>query len=472
MGALTKRFVGDRAFYKRMLGIAIPVMVQVGITNFVNLLDNVMVGQLGTEAMTGVSIANQLITIFNLGIFGLVSGAGIFAAQFFGKGDMESLKHAFRFKILGSLLVSILGIAVFLLFPEPLVSLYLKGEGDAAAIAHSLNVGKEYLLILLVGFLPFAVSQSYSSTLRETGNTVPPMIASMAAVFINLGLNYVLIFGHLGLPALGARGAAIATVISRYAEALILVVYTHKNTEKRPYAKGLYASIRISGALFFLIFKKTLPLITNEVLWALGISLQAQCYSIHGYSVMSANSISQTIYTVFSIAFAALGTAVGILVGQRLGASDKEGAVDTFRKMAAFGVLVCIVIGGAMVLTAPLFPMLYKTDSEVNALATAFIRIIGFCMPFTGYAHFCYYTVRSGGRTLLTFFFDSFYVCGFVVLLAYLLTGLGVSILPVFFFTHLTDLGKCIIGTLMIRSGAWIQNITEHKQKKDCASKQ
>lgn len=461
MQSLTKKYIGDRAFYRRMLAIAVPVMVQVGITNFVNLLDNVMVGQLGTEAMTGVSIANQLITIFNLAVFGLVSGAGIFAAQFFGKGDMESLRYSFRFKILGSLLVCALGAAAFLLFPKPLVSIYLTGEGDPAAIAESLRIGKQYLLILLIGFLPFALSQSYCGTLRETGNTVAPMVASMAAVFINLGLNYVLIFGHFGAPMLGAAGAAIATVISRYAEALIVILYAHKNAKKRPYAKGLYRSIHIPKALFFSIFKKTLPLMTNEILWALGLSLLAQCYSTHGYGVMSANSISQTIYTVFSIFFAALGTAIGILVGQRLGASDTEGAVDTFRKMAVFGVFVCIVIGAVMVLTAPIFPAFYKTDAEVDTLATAFIRIIGLCMPLTGYAHFCYYTVRSGGRTLLTFLFDSFYICGLVVTVGYAMTWLGASIIAVYLVTHLTDLGKCIIGTVMIKSGIWIQDITK-----------
>ena len=460
MESIRRRFIGDRAFYRRMLACAVPVMIQIGITNFINLLDNVMVGQLGTEAMTGVSIANQLITIFNLAVFGLVSGAGIFAAQFFGKGDMENLRYSFRFKLIGSLLVCLLGALAFLLFPEPLVSLYLTGEGEAAAIEQTLAIGKQYLLILLIGFLPFALSQTYSSTLRETDNTVAPMVASMVAVFINLFLNYVLIFGHLGLPAMGTAGAAIATVVSRYAEALIVILYTHRSTKKHPYARGLYRSIHIPRALLFSICKKTLPLMGNEILWALGVSLLAQCYSMHSYSVMSANSISQTIHTLFSIFFAALGTAVGILVGQRLGASDAEGATDTFRKMAVFGVFVCIVIGGIMAITAPLFPMLYKTDAEVNALATSFIRIIGLCMPLTGYAHFCYYTVRSGGRTLLTFLFDSFYVCGLVASSAYLLTFLGVSILPLYFITHFMDLGKCIIGTVMIKSGIWRQNIT------------
>ena len=310
MESIRRRFIGDRAFYRRMLACAVPVMIQIGITNFINLLDNVMVGQLGTEAMTGVSIANQLITIFNLAVFGLVSGAGIFAAQFFGKGDMENLRYSFRFKLIGSLLVCLLGALVFLLFPEPLVSLYLTGEGEAAAIEQTLAIGKQYLLILLIGFLPFALSQTYSSTLRETDNTVAPMVASMVAVFINLFLNYVLIFGHLGLPAMGTAGAAIATVISRYAEALIVILYTHRSTKKHPYARGLYRSIHIPRALLFSICKKTLPLMGNEILWALGVSLLAQCYSMHSYSVMSANSISQTIHTLFSIFFAALGTAL------------------------------------------------------------------------------------------------------------------------------------------------------------------
>ena len=426
-----------------------------------------MVGQLGTEVMTGVSIANQLIVIFNLAIFGLVSGAGIFAAQFFGKGDMKSLMLSFRFKILGSLLVSVLGAAAFLCFPEPLVSLYLTGEGEAEAIAKSLAIGKEYLLILLIGFFPFALSQSYASTLRETGNSIAPMVASMVAIGINLGLNYVLIFGKLGMPMLGAAGAAIATVISRYAEAAIVILYTHRNAAKNVFAKGLYRSLRIPKALLFAIMKKTVPLLTNEVLWALGMSMLAQCYSIHGYSVMSANSICQTIFTVFSITFAALGTAVGILIGQRLGASDTEGALDTFRKLSVFCIFVCLFVGGAMVLTAPLFPMLYKTDAEVNALATLFIRIVGFTIPFSGYAHICYYTVRSGGRTLLTFLFDSFYIMGLVVSLGYTMTLLGASIFAVFLVTHLTDFGKCIIGTALIKSGIWMQNITEHGQNSE-----
>ncbi len=444
-----------------MLAIAIPVMVQIGITNFVNLLDNVMVGQLGTAAMTGVSIANQLITIFNLAVFGLVSGASIFAAQFFGKGDVENLRFSFRFKIVGALLICILGAAVFLCFPDPLVSLYLTGEGDAAAIAESLAIGKSYLLILLISFPAFAFSQSYSSTLRETGNALAPMVASMTAIFVNLGLNYVLIFGHFGAPALGTVGAAIATVIARYAETLIVILYTHKNPNKRPYAHRLYASLHIPKALLTSILKKSIPLMTNETLWALGISLLAQCYSTHGFSVMSANSICQTIYTLFSITFSALGTAVGILVGQRLGASDEDGALDTFRKLAFFGILFCTLVGALMALTAPIFPTFYKTEAEVSALATTFIRIVGLCIPMSAYAHICYYTIRAGGRTMLTFVFDSAYICGFVVPLGYLLSALGLSILPVFLITHLTDLGKCIIATLMIKSKIWIRNVTE-----------
>ncbi len=455
------RYIGDRAFYRRMLAIAIPVMVQIGITNFVNLLDNVMVGQLGTAAMTGVSIANQLITIFNLAVFGLVSGASIFAAQFFGKGDMENLRFSFRFKIIGSLIICLLGTAVFLGFTEPLVSLYLTGEGDAAAIKESLDIGKRYLCILLLSFPAFAFSQSYSGTLRETGNAVAPMIASMTAIFVNLGLNYVLIFGHLGAPALGTEGAAIATVIARYAETLIVILYTHKDPKKRPYAHRLYASLRIPKALLASILKKSIPLMTNETLWALGLSLLAQCYSTHGYNVMSANSICQTIYTLFSVTFSALGTAVGILVGQRLGASDEEGAVDTFRKLAFFGILFCTLVGAAMALTAPVFPTFYKTEAAVSALATQFIQIVGICIPLSAYAHICYYTIRAGGRTMLTFVFDSAYICGFVVPLGYLLSGLGVSILPVFLITHLTDLGKCIIATVMIKSRIWIRNVTE-----------
>ena len=167
--SLRKKYFGDRAFYKLALAVAIPIMIQNGITQLVGMLDNIMVGRVGTEQMTGVSIANTLIFVFNLAVFGAVSGAGIFGAQFFGSGNHDGVRYAFRFKLIIGALLAAGGIAIFLIFGEPLIMLYLKGEGTAQEIADSLGYAKEYMHIMLIGFVPFVLSQCYAGTLRESG---------------------------------------------------------------------------------------------------------------------------------------------------------------------------------------------------------------------------------------------------------------------------------------------------------------
>ena len=224
---MLNRYIGDRAFYRRVLGIAVPIIIQNGITNFVSLLDNIMVGQVGTIPMSGVSIVNGLIFVFNLCIFGASSGAGIFTAQFHGSADTEGVRYTFRFKFLICLLLGLLGGTIFALKGSALIGLYLTGEGEAATAAGALEYGMKYLAIMLWGFLPFAIANAYASTLKECGNTFLPMLAGIAAVLVNLCLNYVLIFGHFGAPKMGVEGAALATVISRYVELAILAGWVH-----------------------------------------------------------------------------------------------------------------------------------------------------------------------------------------------------------------------------------------------------
>ena len=306
------RYIGDKAFYRRVFGVAVPIIIQNGITNFVSLLDNIMVGRVGTEQMTGVAIVNQLIFVFNLAIFGAVSGAGIFGAQYYGKGDWDGVRQTFRFKLLVCTAPTVLGAGIFLLFGEDLILLYLKGDGSPEQIAASLGYAKEYLLIMLVGFIPFTLSQCYSGTLRETGQTVVPMVSGVVSVVVNLCFNTLLIFGYLGFPRLGASGAAIATVIARFVEAGVVMLWAHRNPERVPYLRGVYRSFHIPAALARAIARKSIPLLLNETLWAAGMALLAQCYSVRGYDVVSAYNICSTVSNVFNVAFMAMGNAVGI----------------------------------------------------------------------------------------------------------------------------------------------------------------
>ena len=229
-----QKFIGDKAFYAMVLAIAVPIMVQNGITNFVSLLDNIMVGQLGTEQMSGISIVNQLMFVYNLCIFGGLSGVGIFTAQYFGQKNEEGVRHTFRYKIWMGLALTALAVLIFWFFGGFLIQLYLNDSQDGGNLQAALLYGMRYLRIMLLGLPAFMLLQVYASTLRECGETVIPMKAGLTAVLVNLVFNYLLIYGKLGFPKLGVEGAAIATVLSRYVEAAFVLVWTHRHTERNP----------------------------------------------------------------------------------------------------------------------------------------------------------------------------------------------------------------------------------------------
>jgi putative MATE family efflux protein len=412
--------------------------------------------------MSGVAIVNQLMFVFNLCIFGATSGAGIFTAQFHGFGDREGVRYTFRFKLIASILLSALGIGVFLTAGSSLISVYLTGEGNPADAAEILHYGKEYLLVMLIGLPAFALSNCYASTLRESGETMVPMIASTSAVFVNLVLNWVLIFGRLGFAPMGVFGAAVATVISRYVELTIVAFWTHTHKQKMPFIEGAFQSLRIPTALFFRIVRKGMPLLVNEALWSIGMTMLNQSYSTRGLDVVPALNISSTIYNLSGVVYMALGNAVGILIGQMLGANESEEKVrDADRKLIFASVVSCVLFGGLMAATSGLFPMLYDATNEVRSLATRLICISALMLPFNGYTNAAYFTLRSGGQTMVTFLFDSCFVWCFCVPLAYLLSRFTtIPILPLYFICQATDLIKTAIGAFMIKQGKWIQNLT------------
>ena len=459
---MLSKYIGDRAFYRRVIAVALPIIIQNGIANFVSLLDNIMIGQVGQIPMSGVAIVNQLMFVFYLCIFGATSGAGIFTAQFFGSGDEEGVRYTFRFKLMVGALLCAVGIGIFLLAGDPLIRLYLTGEGDQADAESILSYGREYLLIMLWGLPAFVLSNAYAGTLRETGQTMVPMIASTSAVFVNLALNWVLIFGHLGFPAMGVAGAAIATVISRYAELGIVAIWTHLHSHQAAFIQGAYRTFRIPRALLGKIISKSLPLLANEALWSSGMAVLNQCYSTKGLDVVPAQQISSTIYNLSSVVFLAMGNAVGIIIGQMLGSSETEERVrDTDRKLIFASVVSCLVFGVLMGVISPLFPKIYDATESVQLLATQLICVAAVFLPFNGYTNAVYFTLRSGGQTMVTFLFDSFFVWVFCVPLAFVLSRYtSLPILPLYFICCGTDLIKSILGTIMIKQGKWIQNLT------------
>ena len=457
---LRNKLFGDRAFYRSVIALALPIMIQNGITHLVNMLDNIMIGLVGQSEMSGVSVANTLMFVFNLCIFGAVSGAGIFGAQFAGQKDVKGITHTMRFKLVSCTFLAILGISVFLLWGQPLINLYLQGEGDVTDAAATLHFGSEYLQVMLIGLVPFTLAQCYSSTLRETGQTTPPMMAGVIAVVVNLIGNYILIFGHFGAPKMGVIGAAIATVISRFVELGILVVWTHTHRESNPYAPLLYRGFYIPFRLALNITQKGMPLMVNEAAWSLGIAALNLQYTRRSLDMVGASSISQTYWNVFSVSFMAVGIAVGIIVGQKLGEGDKKGAKSDSMKLITFSTLIGVGVTLVYCCCAPFIPYFYNVTPSVQELAVSLMIISALAMPIDAFAHASYFTLRSGGQVFVTFLFDSVYMWAINVPLAFILVEYtNLPVIVIYACCHFVNVIKCFLGMWLVKKGKWIKTI-------------
>ena len=456
------KYIGDKAFYKMLFSVAFPIMVQNMVTNFVSLLDNIMVGKLGTEEMSGVAIVNQLIFVFYLLIFGGLSGAGIFTAQYYGNNDDEGIRNTFRYKLwLGFIIVAITTL-ILLWYGVALIQKYLNGSAEGGDLVATLNFGTSYLSVILFMLPAVWISQLYTSTLRECGETKVPMVAALISVFTNLVLNYILIFGHFGAPRMGVVGAAVATVIARYVEAAYVIVWSARHKSTHTYFKGMYRTLKVPFVLVKKFVKTGMPILINEGLWSIGIAMLAQAYSIRGLTVVAGQNIANTINNIFNIAFIALGDAVAIRVGQLLGSGDMEKAKDEDNKIIATSVISSIVIGAIMFFTAGLFPMVYNTSSLVKLTAKHFIMVQAAFMVKDAFLHTTYFTIRAGGKTVITFLFDSVFMMLISVPLAYFLS-LETTLGPVTIFAlvHTADLIKCAIGYLLVKKNVWMKNIVK-----------
>lgn len=459
-----KKFIGDRAFFHALWVLVLPIVVQNAITSFVSLLDNVMVGALGTEAISAVAIVNQLLFVLDMALFGLDAGASIFGAQFCGQGNQEGMRQTFRVKLGFSLGTVLLGCGALALFGETLISAFLTGGSDGGDLALTLELGMDYLRVILWSLLPFAVVQAYTSTLREAGETVSPMAASCAAICVNCTFNYLLIFGKFGFPELGVTGAAIATVLSRYVELAVLVLATHLRPGKFPFMRGVYRSLYVPKTLLLKIVRTGSPLLLNEVLWSLGTVLISQSYSTRGLDVVAATNISSTAWNLFSIVLFGMSSAISIMVGQLLGAGRLEEARDTDNKLIFFDVVLHVGIGLLVVLASPFIPLLYNTGDTVRSLASAMLVIQGIALPIAALYNGLYFTVRCGGKTVITLLFDSCFTIGLVFPFVAVLCRLtALSVLAIYALERGVDLIRVAVGLVILKSGIWARNLVGEK---------
>ncbi len=452
-----------REIFRRALMLAVPMMIQNGITNAVSLVDNVMVGKLGTEAFTAVSIVGQLIFVFNLAIFGGLSGPGIYGAQYYGQKNLEGFRATVRIKHWISLTVLLVGIPVFIFGNEFLINLYLKGESADIDPAETMRLAKEYLSIMLWGLPPFVITQIYAGSLRETGASVKPMVAGVISVLVDVVGNYLLIYGSFGFPKLGVRGAALATVLARIIEALIVVLWAFaKRRQKHEFLIGLYRTMLIPKNSTARFLKKGLPIFFNEFLWAGGIAILTQCYSRRGLDIVAGLNISNALCNLLNVVFIALGNAVGILVGQTLGASRYDDAKKEAFSLMWFTGGVSAILTVILIAISGAFPNAYDTTETVKEYAKYFIIITALFFPVQGFLNSLYFTLRSGGKTLVTFLFDSVFTWVCCVPVAFVLCNFTtLPILTIYMVVQALDFIKVTIGYILIRKGVWISNIVD-----------
>ena len=457
-----QRFVGDEMFYRRVLAITIPIIIQNFITNFVGMLDNIMVGRIGTEQMSGVSIANQLIFVYFLCMFGGLGGIGIFTAQYYGSGDDEGVRSTFRAKLWLITILSSIAAVVLICYGSQLLGLFLNEEGAAESMAATLEYGTSYLRIILLSFPAVIVLQTYASTLRGCGETKMPMIAGVIAVCVNLVFNYLLIFGKFGFPELGVRGAAIATVLSRYVEAAICAVYAHMHNEKYTWIQGMYRTLRVPFSEVKRYAAKGSLLLVNEAMWSVGMTTLTQCYSMRGLNVIVAFNIANTLTNLLNVVLCAMGDAVSIIIGQLLGANKLEEAKDTDDKIIAFGMVFSLVTMVLLLILGRFFPLIYNTNDDARHLATQIMTVQAFFAPVLAFTHCAYFTLRTGGKTLITFLFDSVFTWAVSVPIAFVLSRFtAMPAIGIFVCVTLADLLKAMVGYLLVRSNTWVVNLAK-----------
>ena len=450
-----RKYFGDRKFIYSVLAVAIPIMLQNLIQTSVNLVDSLMVGQLGDAAIGGVAAVNRYFLILNGGMFGLTSAVAIFIAQFYGARNEAKLRESFRFSIVSSYVVILPFFIIAFLFPEAILRFFTK---DVTLI----ESGVQYLRYACYTFLPLGVSMSISGAMRCIGETKIPLIASVISVGVNTFLNYCLIFGNFGMPNLGVQGAAIATLVARLVEMSLLLIIL-KFTEF-PFKTKLQDLFDIDSGLVKQISLKAAPLAMNEILWSGGNAMMLKFYGTRGGVVLSGNAICGTFTDIFYTLFSGMSVATTIMVSQPLGANELEKAKDNGYRMVGVASLLAFCLSCLMVTTNFIVPLLYASASlEVLTIAKSMIIVQAVCFPIYTLNIQSFNVLRAGGDAKSTLILDSGFMWGFTIpMLAIFAYFTNINIYLLFALGRGSELVKLILSFALLKKENWVKNLTEN----------
>ncbi len=446
-----KSLFGGPAFVRSLLAIAVPMMLQQLITSFVNLLDNLMVGQLGTYAISGVATVNRFFLIGSFAIIGVSTASSIFIAQFYGSRNQEAMQQSYRYAIIASLLSFLPFLVAAFAIPRTIIRFF---NNDPELV----DAAMDYIYVAALTFIPQAISMATTSAMRAVGETKLPLKVSVIAVITNGVANYILIFGHFGVPALGILGAALGTLIARLVELTLLLIALYRT--HFPFNTKVREIFSIPKRLVSSITKKSLPLMLNEIGYAAGLALLYKFYGTRGAEVQTAISISGTTADLFFVLFGGMAAATAVFVSQPLGRNEIEEAETNAFRILRFSVFMAILFGVIMFILSWVTPNFYVVDESIKNMAAFFIRVQASFLWVYMINTESYFILRAGGDMKRTLILDSGFMMLIniptVALIAYLTSWPAIWI---YLAGQFTDILKIFFSTSLVRRRSWLKNL-------------
>ena len=448
----------DKNFYRQFFSMLFFIAGQNLIVFSVNLADNVMLGNFSENALSGVALANQVQFLLQMIVNGVGEGVVVIASQYWGKRETAPIRHVTGVGMRVAMVTGVIFLLAGLLIPDFILGLL---STDQAIVAE----GVKYMRVISFSYLLFCMSSVLLATMRSVENVRIGMIVSSSALVINIFLNYCLIFGRLGFPRLGVEGAALATLIARFAELVIVMAYASRVDKKLGLKmKTLLAS---SAPLVKDYKKHATPVILSGFSWGVAMFLQTAVLGRMGSASVAANSIASSLFSVISVVCYGSGNAASVYTGKLVGAGDMEKLRESTRTLQVIFLGIGALSGGAIWLCRDLIISIYNVQPATQELARQFITVLSITIVGTSYQVACLTgIVRGGGHTKFVFYNDLIFMWGIVLPLSFLGAFVWkLSPVIVFFFLKSDQLMKCLVAVVEVNSYRWIKKLTRETAK-------